>query len=483
MTTRRRPTVLDSIPRLWCRRLAGVSSLWHRRLAGVSSLWHRRLAGVSSRARRPCHNRRPWDRSLLTVVLSATCLTVVLTTQTEAQWPQWGGPDGNFMIETRGLANTWPEDGPPKLWSREFGEGCSSIIVEDSVLYTMYRKEPTAEKEYTVALDAKTGKTLWEHGNPSPITAQMNQFGSGPHSTPLVVGNRLYSIGANLALHCFDKKTGKVIWKHDLLEEYDITVGVYGYSASPLAYKDMIILPIVGKKPNTLTLAAFDQATGRAVWKNQSVKRDQSEHGDYSTPVIITLDGEDQIVFFTNEQLVAFQPSDGKVIWRHPFPNQVGVNVSTPVWNGKDLLFCSAGYGAGARAIRLTRENGKTTPEELWHSKKMRMHHCNAILIGDHVYGSSGDFGPAFFMAMNLESGKPAWRKRGFSKANCVYGDGKFIILDEDGQLALATASPEGLTIHSKCTITERISWTSPTLVGKTLYIRDRNHIMALDLG
>ena len=99
------------------------------------------------------------------------------------------------------------------------------------------------------------------------------------------------------------------------------------------------------------------------------------------------------------------------------------------------------------------------------------------------MYGSTGDFGPAFFMAMNLETGKIAWRERGFKKATCVYGDGKLIILDEDGKLALATISPGGLSILSTCTITERYSWAAPTLVGSTLYVRDRNNIMALDVG
>jgi hypothetical protein len=84
---------------------------------------------------------------------------------------------------------------------------------------------------------------------------------------------------------------------------------------------------------------------------------------------------------------------------------------------------------------------------------------------------------------MNLETGKRLWLERGFGKSNFIYADGKMIILDEDGQLALATVSPEGITIHAKCKVAERHAWAAPTLVGKTLYVRDRKHIMALDLG
>ena len=103
-------------------------------------------------------------------------------------------------------------------------------------------------------------------------------------------------------------------------------------------------------------------------------------------------------------------------------------------------------------------------------------------LIGQPGTYTTIAFGSTFFMAMNLRTGKPAWRERGFAKATCVYGDGKILILDENGQLALATATPEGLTVHSKCKIAEPYSWAAPTLVGKTLYVRDRKHVMALDL-
>ena len=84
---------------------------------------------------------------------------------------------------------------------------------------------------------------------------------------------------------------------------------------------------------------------------------------------------------------------------------------------------------------------------------------------------------------MNLDTGKRTWAERGYKTASCVYGDGKVIILDENGKLTLATATPEEFTAHSQCQITERHSLTPPTLVGTTLYVRDRKHIMALDVG
>lgn len=421
------------------------------------------------------------SRLIASVVLLAAGCNVAF-----AQWPQWGGPNRNFTTEVKGLASKWPEEGPKKLWKRKLGDGHATIVVDNAVLYTMYRKD---KDEFSIALDAKTGKTIWEHKNPSPFTEEMASYNApGPHSTPLVVGDRLYTVGTNTVMHCFDKKTGKVLWKHDLPQEFGVSIPRFGSSSSPIAYKTMIIFPVGAEGKDILpgwdvdrkvgqSVMAFDQATGSVMWENQSFGF------RYSSPIIINMDGEDQLVFFTATELVGLNPNNGELLWSHPHNTYQGANHSTPVWNGKDLIFCSAAYGSGSRVVRLTHEDGKTIPVELWYSRKMRIHHGNAIRIGDYIYGSSGDFGPAFFMAMNLKTGKIAWRKRGFRKATCVYGDGKVIILDEDGNLALATATPDGLTVHSKCTIAEPYAWAAPTLVGKKLYVRDRKHIMAFDLG
>jgi len=408
-----------------------------------------------------------------------------------AQWPQFGGPRGDFTADAKGLALQWPDDGPRKLWNRELGDGYATIVVDGDMVYTMYR---VGNDEFAVALKASTGETVWEHKNPSPFTAEMAEFGPGPHTTPLVVGDRLFTVGTNAVLHCFDKKTGQVHWKHDLPVEFDAPIPGRGYGCSPIAYKNTVIVPVdrkregaeggpAGVKPESTTaaknqmLVAFDQTTGSPLWKNQDF-----ENG-YASPILIKFAGEDQLVFFSAAEIVGLNPNNGELLWTHAHRTQYGANLSTPVWNGEDLLFCSAAYDSGSRVIRLTKKDGKTVPEEVWFGRKMRLHHGNPVRVGDHIYGSSGDFGPAFFMGVNMKTGDVAWRERGFSKATCVSGDGKLIILDEDGNLALTTVTPQGMTVHSKCKIAERYAWAAPTLVGKTLYVRDRKRIMALDLG
>jgi len=410
----------------------------------------------------------------------------------QAPWPQFGGPDRNFMVTAPPLADHWPEQGPPVLWSRDLGDGYATIVSDGDALYTMYRLGPD---EITVALDADTGVTRWEHKNPAPPTPLMEQFGPGPHASPVLAGSRLFTIGTNAVLHCFDKRTGKVLWRHDLPAEFKAPIPGRGFACSPIAFEDLLILPVDRERPDPQggqaadeeakadddvarqqSLMAFDQKTGDVAWSRHDYPV------SYASPVLIRHADQTQLVVLLERELIGLNPRDGELLWHEPFEPE-GTNLASPLWTGDDLLFCSSAYDSGSRTIKLTRDGNATVPTQLWYSRKMRIHHANAVRIGDYVYGSSGDFGPAFFMGLNIHTGEVAWRERGFAKATCLLADGKLILLDEDGQLALATATPQGFTVHSKCKIAERYAWAAPTLVGSTLYVRDRKKIMALDLG
>ena len=181
-------------------------------------------------------------------------------------------------------------------------------------------------------------------------------------------------------------------------------------------------------------------------------------------------------------EIVGVDPNNGDLLWSTPHPTESGVNVSMPVWGDDNLLFCSSGYDGGSRVLKLTRNGNRTVVEAVWVSRLMRIHFGNAIRVGDYVYGSSGDFGPSPFTAIDVKTGRVVWRNRALARATAVLVDGRFILLDEDGNLALATPTSEGLTIHSKVALLNNSAWTVPTLAGTTLYLRDRKNVLALDL-
>ena len=402
-------------------------------------------------------------------VLLLLCLCV--ETQAQADWTQWGGPTRNFVSTSKGLAASWPEKGPRQLWSRPLGQGHSSILVSGNTLYTMYSQ---GEQEIVIALAADTGKTIWEHKYDAPTAGMNYKEGLGPHSTPLLVGDRLYTVGAIGKFYALDRKTGKVIWFHDLWKEYNGKKMDRGYSCSPLLYKNTIILTLGGPGQ---TLIAFNPKDGTVAWKNQSL--DMSP----TSPLVIKVDGQDQLIAFLGKAIAGVDPNNGELLWSHPHETSWGLNISTPVWGDDNLLFVSSAYNGGSRVLKLTQTGGKTTVTELWFHRRLRLHHGTAIRIGDYVYASSGDFGPAFFSAVNVKTGEIAFQDRSFPKINSLYADGKLILLDEDGNLALATVSPAGLKVISKVSLMKNLAWTAPTLVGTKLYLRDRQTIMAVDLS
>jgi hypothetical protein len=133
--------------------------------------------------------------------------------------------------------------------------------------------------------------------------------------------------------------------------------------------------------------------------------------------------------------------------------------------------------------LQLSKAGTQTSVKELSFTNQMRVHIGTVIRIGDYAYGASGDFGPSFITAINVKTGKIAWRDRSFSRSTFLYADGKIVILDEDGTLGLATVSPEGIKVLARADIMTKTSWTVPTLVGTKLYIRDRKNMLALELG
>jgi len=406
-------------------------------------------------------------------------------------WPQWGGPGRDFKVDVTGLADSWPEAGPPTLWRRPLGEGHSTIAFHEGHLYTMYRPRPEdiprgewSDEEAVVSLDAGSGETLWEYRYASePLDFQ---FGAGPHSTPLVVDGRVFTGGSNKQIHAFDAASGELLWNHDLVQEYGAPPRLIrpsvkaGYACSPLAYRGTVIVTAGGEGQSVM---AFDQEDGSLVWSS----------GDFliapASPILIDVDGREQLVVLGGRQVVGMDPGTGEILWSHPHDTRGDMNNTTPVWSpDRNLLYVSSAYDGGSRVMRLEADPGRargTEAEEVWYSREMQVMFGSTVRVGDTIYGSSGGFGPTFLTAVDLPTGELLWRERGFGRASLVHtgSEDRVIVLDEDGNLALTRMSPAGMEVLTRAQVLATTSWSAPTVVGTTLYVRDRAVIQALDLG
>jgi outer membrane protein assembly factor BamB len=178
-----------------------------------------------------------------------------------------------------------------------------------------------------------------------------------------------------------------------------------------------------------------------------------------------------------------FNPDNGALLWSHEHETNYGLAVSTPVWAPGNLLFVASAYGTGARVLHLRQSGGKTSVDQLWSDAHLELHIGTAIQRDGYVYISRGYEGPVLMTAVELKTGKIMWQERGFAKAQLLWADGKLILADQDGTLALCRATPRKFEVLSKASVLQGIAWTPPTLVGTRLYLRDRKTIAAYDLG
>lgn len=389
-----------------------------------------------------------------------------------SDWLLWGGPQRDFVTQSKGLASTWPANGPRKLWSRPLGDGYSAIAVDGTTLYTAYRR---GAQDVVVALDARTGANIWEYAYGAPFTnAFSDGAGPGPYAMPQVVGDRIVTASGIGKIHSLDKKTGKPVWSHDLYAEFGGTQLEFGYSSHALPYKDNLIVLAGGRGSAVLALR---QSDGAVVWKGLDFKN------AHSSPLLIEVDGQPQVVALGGAEVIGFSPDDGRLLWRYAHSTNYGLAVSTPVWGPGNVLFISSAYGTGSKALHLQQSAGHTAVRELWRNNRLQAHFGSVIRDGEHVYFSSGHDGPPFMTCVNLRDGKVAWQERGFAKAQLLAADGKLILLDQDGNLALVQATPAKMQVLAQVPMLEKIAWTPPTLAGTKLFVRDRRNLMALDLA
>ena len=144
---------------------------------------------------------------------------VLCLLMTPSDWPQWGGPERNFIVKSPKLADSWPDKGPPELWRRPLGGGYSGMVTRQNTLYTIHRK---GDLEVVEAMDTRTGKTLWTREYDIVVYWENNpDYGTGPHATPLIYDNILFTTGYSGIMHAIDLADGdKLLWRKNLIVDY-----------------------------------------------------------------------------------------------------------------------------------------------------------------------------------------------------------------------------------------------------------------------
>lgn len=384
---------------------------------------------------------------------------------TAADWPQWRGPQRDGISRETGLLETWPEGGPPQIWKIQgLGRGYSAFAIAQGRLFTQGQR---GDRQFVLALDAATGKRLWE----TPTAPAFPQDrGDGPRGTPTVDGDRLFAMAGEGTLVSLDVQTGSVFWKKNVVEEFGGQVPNWGISESPLVDGSNLIVTPGG--PGA-AIVALDKKTGNLVWKSQS------DRAGYASPIAAEVGGIRQIIVFTGEGVVGLRANNGALLWRYNRVSNRTANIATPIFqNG--FVFVSSAYGTGCALLKLTAEGGTVKASEVYFNGEMQNHYSTSVVVGENVYG----FSNAILTALNLQTGRVAWRDRSVGKGSVTYADGKLYLLSEDGVIGLAEATPVGYKEKSRFEISRGAfpTWTPPVISGGRLYLREQDNLYCYDI-
>jgi outer membrane protein assembly factor BamB len=383
-------------------------------------------------------------------------------------WPQFLGPERNGISRETGLQHTWPAAGPTVVWQKEVGEGYSGPVVQGNRLILFHR---VGNQEVVECLEVGSGKGLWKYEATTAYRDQLGK-GDGPRSTPLIVEDRVYTLGAEGRLSCLNLESGQRVWERSLQDDYRIPPSYFGVGTSPLAEGSSLLLNVGSRGAGIVALA---KETGKEIWK----ATDQG--ASYSSPVAATIDGVRHVFFLTRDGLVSVDPTNGAVRfskrWRARY--NASVNAATPLVFDSHL-FLSASYNTGAIILRVAKDG----VEEVWKGDNiLSNHYTTSIHHGDYLYGLDGrQEEGARLRAVEWKTGRVMWTQEHFGCGSMILADGHLIILTEDGDLVLVEATPTAYREKARAHLLGKGCRAQLALANGFLYARDNDKLICLTL-
>lgn len=434
------------------------------------------------------------------LILAATLLNSFVGTTVADDWTRWMGPQRtNTWLET-GLLEKFPDGGPKVLWRTKIEIGYSGPAVADgkvvitdfvtkaNVKIGNFERRKFEGTERILCLNEADGEIIWKKEHPVQYTIS---YPSGPRCTPIIEGDKVYTLGSEGHLFCFNLADGKIIWEKELKKEYNTTSALWGYAAHPLIDGDNLITLAGGKGSH---IVALNKNTGEEVWRSLTAP----EQG-YSPPTIINAGGTRQLITCRPDAITSLNPTDGKEYWSIPYEASSNSIIMSPL-HIDDYLYIG-GYSNKSLMIRL--ESGTPGAKEIWRDKARSA--ISAVNVQPYLdvkkkvaYGMHQD---GDLRATQFPDGELLWatskpvsdRKSGNGTAFIVrQGEtDRFWLFNDNGFLIIAKITPDGYEEISRAKVIETtnnafnrpVVWSMPAFANKRAYIRNDEEIICLDLA
>ncbi len=412
----------------------------------------------------------PMCRASKTTFLILALLAVANLGATD--WYQFMGPKGDGTTNEKGLARSWPAEGPKVLWRLPLGPGYGGAAIREGKVYLMDRVD--RQKDVLRCLDLQTGKEDWNfsYEAPGPIDHD------GSRSTPAVGEKFVFTIGPFGHLHCIDRSSHRVVWKKNILSDYSSKAPRWAVAQSPALYRDMVL---IGPQADEAGIVALDQATGKERWRSAGIGPMA-----YGSPLLVEVEGTEQFVIVNNLGVASVRASDGKVLWKYAHPCKIPIPNVTALGGGK--FFVTGAYLAGSSIIQVTREDDNWSVKELAQKAQVGGHCHPALLYQDHLYILCNINERSDGMVCFDLQGNVVWQTKNSPNldkgGSILTADGLMYVMDgRSGELHIVQPSPEGFKSLAKTKVLDgKEIWGPLALADGKLVIRDQTQVKCLDL-
>ena len=380
-------------------------------------------------------------------------------------WPHWLGPRRDGISRETNLAESWPEGGPPELWSAEVGLGYASPVTAGGRVYLFSMND---NKETLTCFDANSGSIIWSNEGGAGRTRSY----PGTRATPAVADGDVITLGGTGELTCRDVATGTPRWTTNILNETGTTALDWGMASSPLVDGNRIF--VQAGQGGSVALA-LHRATGKIIWKSEA-----TGIAGYAHPVLVDVDGTGQLIVFAGKAVIGMNPENGKTLWQEPWKTNYDVHASTPVYRDGDLFVTSA-YGTGAGMLKVTGSGASRQ----WEKKEVQSRFQPALLDGDALYLNS----EGTMTCLSWPDGKTLWKdatslKLGEGGSLLRLPGDRMIALGQRGLLTLARATPDKLEVISAAEVLDGAQiWATPLVYGGRLYLKGEQELVCYDIS
>ncbi len=409
------------------------------------------------------------------LTISAACLLTVLLSLARlaaADWPEFRGPTRDGVSTATNVPVAWSAR-ENIAWKQPIpGSGWSSPVLVDGKLYLTTATGTADAGDISLralCVDAEDGRILWdvEAIRPDVETAKiMHQKNSLASATPIVADDRLYVHFGHMGTAALDLN-GNVLWR-----QTDIRYSpMHGNGGSPALVDDLLVFNCDGDQEPFIV--ALDRETGAERWR---VARETVAGKTFSfcTPLVIEADGAQQIISPGSGMAGAFDPRDGRELWRVNYDQGFSV-VPRPVFANGILYLCSGFMRANLIAVNPQGAAGDATETNvLWKYDRGVPTTPSIVVAGGNVYFVS-DNGVA--TCLDAHTGEVRWTERlggGFS-ASPVHAEGRIYFTNEDGTTYVLRAGNEYELLATN-ELGER-ALASPAVDDGALYLRTASHL------